>query len=252
MPASAQIVWTDAEIERTVHLWNVDGLTCSQIAKKLCDEFGSGRSRCAVAGLVNRKSLLFQKRQGNDGRPIGHVYKVAQPRKRTVSEKLLPHEIKFAADMWNRGHTATRIAEVIGDKFAKHVTRFSIATLVRDRPDVFRQRVKGELQRGRATAPSIVANLSRPDAYQPTVTKDAARAYDAASRRLPLPNLDWSDCRFPVNEAERGETHLFCGKPVVGGKVLYCAHHAARCVGSGTEGERSAARVLRNEAKRAA
>lgn len=43
----------------------------------------------------------------------------------------------------------------------------------------------------------------------------------------PLMMLAARQCKWPVNEAERGQEHLFCGLPAEGS---YCAHHAARGV----------------------
>lgn len=57
-----------------------------------------------------------------------------------------------------------------------------------------------------------------------------AYAYDAASRHVPLVDLEAGDCRFPVNHAAAGEPHLFCGARREPG-CSYCAHHAARASG---------------------
>lgn len=67
--------------------------------------------------------------------------------------------------------------------------------------------------------------------------------YDRASRHLPLEALNHRDCRWPVNDPERGGTILFCGEAVAGGSS-YCPHHGRRAVGTGTEGERTAHRSL--------
>lgn len=41
----------------------------------------------------------------------------------------------------------------------------------------------------------------------------------------PLVMLEHKECKFPVNEAEQGGLHLFCGLPTEGS---YCAHHKMR------------------------
>ena len=51
-------------------------------------------------------------------------------------------------------------------------------------------------------------------------------AYDSASRRVPLERLG-AGCKWPVNDAAKGEAHLFCGQGR-SGDGPYCAHHAAR------------------------
>lgn len=70
------------------------------------------------------------------------------------------------------------------------------------------------------------------------------RAYDRDSRRTPLTALSAGDCSWPVNDPERGGTFLFCGEATAEGRS-YCPHHGRRAVGIGTEGERTAHRVLK-------
>jgi hypothetical protein len=41
----------------------------------------------------------------------------------------------------------------------------------------------------------------------------------------PIDALAKIDCRWPVNDAEVGELHLFCGVPT---EATYCSHHASR------------------------
>lgn len=43
-------------------------------------------------------------------------------------------------------------------------------------------------------------------------------------RNLSLVDLEWLDCRWPVNNPERGQEHLFCGHKRASGSS-YCAHH---------------------------
>ena len=50
----------------------------------------------------------------------------------------------------------------------------------------------------------------------------------ASEHRLcgkPLMLLQAKECKWPVNEAERGELHLFCAMPTEG---TYCEHHKMR------------------------
>ena len=71
--------------------------------------------------------------------------------------------------------------------------------------------------------------------------------YDAAAPARPLEKLGMFDCRFAVNDAARGEPHLFCARPAEDA-YSYCAHHRLRMKGAGTVGERQATAVLRREA----
>lgn len=41
----------------------------------------------------------------------------------------------------------------------------------------------------------------------------------------PLMALERHQCRWPVNDAEVGELHLFCGMPSTG---TYCEHHSSK------------------------
>jgi hypothetical protein len=51
--------------------------------------------------------------------------------------------------------------------------------------------------------------------------------YDGSSRAILLVELGARDCRFPVNRAEQGQAHLFCGRPAAPGRP-YCGHHCRR------------------------
>lgn len=256
-----QTGWSEAEIARVAKLWN-DGLSGGAIAKIISAEFSTARSRSSIMGAINRNPQLFTRRHHSKGRAltardkaniVKRAPKAVEHKPRPV--ELLSHEVAFAAEMWNRKQAIERIAEVVSERFGKAVNATAIRKLIAERPKLFKERGRGALMRG-GRNPHHAANQARAgapvDDYRPVATRDDARAYDAASRRLPLPDLDWGDCRFPVNEAARGETHLFCGRPALSDKVRYCAHHAARVVGKGTEGERAAERILKHEAKRAA
>ena len=60
--------------------------------------------------------------------------------------------------------------------------------------------------------------------------KQSAVAYDEASLRLPLMELDHGACRWPVNDPEpKVEEYLFCGHKAKFGS-RYCSHHAKRAV----------------------
>jgi GcrA cell cycle regulator len=54
----------------------------------------------------------------------------------------------------------------------------------------------------------------------------AAESANAGARRVPIMELERGQCRWPVNDAARGDEHLFCGAPAIPGKS-YCAAHAA-------------------------
>lgn len=57
----------------------------------------------------------------------------------------------------------------------------------------------------------------------------------------PIHMLGHGECRWPVNDADKGELHLFCGAPADG---PWCECHRRRSISRGTESERAASRVL--------
>lgn len=57
----------------------------------------------------------------------------------------------------------------------------------------------------------------------------------------PIHLLGFNECRWAVNDAEKGEMHLFCGAPSEG---PWCECHRLKSIGKGTESERAAPRVL--------
>jgi hypothetical protein len=62
-------------------------------------------------------------------------------------------------------------------------------------------------------------------------------------RFITLMELKRGECKWPVNDAARGELHLFCGTPAEPDKP-YCCTHAPLGLGKGTPSERSASRDL--------
>ncbi|KRA00257.1 hypothetical protein ASD64_01400 [Mesorhizobium sp. Root157] len=57
----------------------------------------------------------------------------------------------------------------------------------------------------------------------------------------PIRMLGHGECRWAVNDAEKGDMHLFCGAPADG---PWCECHRLRSISRGTESERAASRVL--------
>ncbi|MGQ2906714.1 MAG: GcrA family cell cycle regulator [Aliihoeflea sp.] len=253
--------WTEEQIVFAAKLWNDDGLSGADIANRVAAQFGVVRTRSAVMGMIGRESLRFARRKDRQGRAVAKPKAAPRvksdtpaPVKRPAKVVLLAHEVAFAAQLWSRNQSYQRIADVLSDRFGKPVCHDVVRKLVAERPKIFKERGRGALMRGNRN-PHHAANMARAGVasndYEAPATSDEARAYDAASRRLPLADLEWRDCRFPVNDAARGETHLFCGAATFG-NTRWCRHHLMRVKGTGTEGERKATRDLIFEAKRAA
>lgn len=63
----------------------------------------------------------------------------------------------------------------------------------------------------------------------------------------PLSVIGTFECRWAVNDAERGQEHLFCGSHIEAGS-RYCPYHKTKAFGTGTFGERTALQVLKKHA----
>lgn len=84
-------------------------------------------------------------------------------------------------------------------------------------------------------SPSIFNETPAPVAYSPAYTPERATV------GVPMMLLGTCMCKWPVNDAAKGELHLFCAAAADG---PYCEEHAQKSIGRGTESERSADRVL--------
>lgn len=62
-------------------------------------------------------------------------------------------------------------------------------------------------------------------------------------RRVSLDDWKPGECLFPVNHADEGEIHIFCGNVAMDGR-RYCRPHFKRSVGAGTPAERRATKDL--------
>lgn len=152
-------------------------------------------------------------------------------------------EKAHAADMWRNGHTLREIGEALAPRFGTPRTVAMLGVMFKDDRDAFPARKPGSC--ATVVAARIEARREEKSFHVPPerVDRAEAQAYDAASLHLPLADLEWKDCRWPVNDAARGETHLFCGHRAEN-PYGYCAHHALRAVGMGTRGENDAERAL--------
>lgn len=163
-----------------------------------------------------------------------------------------PERQNVLATMVRAGKSSSEIAKVLG------VSRSAIVGCVHRSPGlrllgrpvvttVARGTAKGiPTLKPKKVAPVHPGNLqgkkngrNEDPTFQAPITTTEARAFDAASRALPIGKLRlFGDCKFPVNEAAPGEPHLFCGLPTSRGS--WCDHHRRRATGSGTRGEQAA------------
>lgn len=219
--------YTDAQIDM-IAKWLRDGLSGGAIADKLSAHCGRVISRSAVVGLVHRDKRLAAHGFARAPKSIG--------RQRGWTDD----EVRQACELWAQGCDARAIGVRL-DRTAKSVANYIAANREHFpmRADAHRSSgaVGGMMSRVRH---GVVADRMASDLL-PQQSVDSFR-YDDATRRLPLAELGWQDCRFAVNDAAPGEMHLFCGLAVVPGRS-WCRHHLHRCLGTGSEAERNADRM---------
>ncbi|WP_421925514.1 GcrA family cell cycle regulator [Neoaquamicrobium sediminum] len=140
-------------------------------------------------------------------------------------------EISLAERHWREGASVIDMVRALHGMGAQR-TEGALRALMMRNPQRFPRRAPlkkttGHLHAGNLRGKRAARELD--PGYSPAVRLAEARAFDAASKRLPLAELAATQCRFPVNEAEPGDAHLFCGLPQARG--CYCAHHAGRAFG---------------------
>lgn len=136
---------------------------------------------------------------------------------------------------------------VIGTMLAKKMSARQIA----EHFDVTRNAVIGVVHRSKALSAIGFAQVFRgvPKALvgspKPHVSKPKSAPIKVLSPRfIPLMDLKRGECKWPVNHAARGETHLFCGNSAEFDKP-YCRTHAPLGLGKGTPSERNASAELK-------
>lgn len=149
--------------------------------------------------------------------------------------------IDAIATIYKDGATARLLGEAIG------VTRNTIIGFYSRNPDVAAQYplqvpLKDRVAKNpRKRPPEPRKNRTEPS--RPTIVPAPPIVPDLDRTGIPLLELGRNMCRWPVNDAKQGELHLFCGEA----GFPYCPHHAEMSRGHGTEGERSADRILKRE-----
>lgn len=142
------------------------------------------------------------------------------------------------------GLSALRIADAFANRFRIDKSRNAIIGVIHRTPALKRLysgRAPARPDTRREPSHNVGRRQPQPKLQRPAIvrTEPVFRApprpvdrnvYDAEAKRVPLAELGWRDCKFPVNDAAPGETHLFCGMPQDPGSS-YCAHHMQRCCG---------------------
>jgi len=216
--------WTDDVVAEAVEMFN-DGRTLKEIA-----EFFS-ISRSAVSGFMSRNRDIFPKRSTSTvERPV-RAPKQSQSRKMKWTDE----KVQIAVEMWAGLKSAKEIAEALG------TTDQAVSRYAADHRDQFPKR-EG---RGVAKAPTKAATPA------PVIERPAgASPFDFSVFLLPdvqpvsFLAVGRGECRWPVSDDDaRGPEMLCCGAET--GGLTYCPVHASLSSGPGTQGERTAHRVLR-------
>jgi hypothetical protein len=165
--------------------------SASKIAETLSQQLQHTLSRNTVMGVYDRNPMMRKTH------PLGGAGAEAQRRHREARAKLTPEEKQA-----KREAKAQERKEREAERQRKRRERTDVIYLVPDAP--------------------------RPPT--PMQIRESAVAYDEASLRLPLEELEARQCRWPVNTPEpKVEPYLFCGHRAKPGK-RYCPHHVQRSV----------------------
>ncbi|MDM8346254.1 GcrA family cell cycle regulator [Pseudochrobactrum sp. sp1633] len=104
-----------------------------------------------------------------------------------------------------------------------------------------------EAKRKAKTENAIIVKVEPKQKSQKPIPFPTRRNEDFQTVGRPLVELSSFDCRWAVNDAGKGEEHLFCGSRVnIGSR--YCAYHKAKAFGHGTPSERAAINILKKHA----
>lgn len=146
----------------------------------------------------------------------------------TIHWKLLPTSGKIEAIkyVWQPGMSAAKIAS----RFDGATRNAVIGVYQRYRKDLFDYPL---------CTPTEVSNAIRKarrarEGSPPIAPRALATPMAPHVAGVPLALLAPHQCKWPVNDAARGESHLFCASPA---EKSYCAFHASRSVSQHKGGE---------------
>lgn len=193
--------YEDAEIEQLA-IWLREGHSASIIAKMLSAVRREEVTRNAIIGVVHRHKMLCE--IGFAGGKPGRVRGIRAP-----------------APKRTRVPTAAKPKRLPPPKRAKppHVPHFKSpramhTAIVATEP--------GDREYGKLDMRVSIRRPIRYDLGDP-------KTYDRDSAHIALEQFTNRTCKWPVNDAAPGETHLFCGA-VAPFEKPYCRHHAQRAV----------------------
>jgi hypothetical protein len=117
--------------------------------------------------------------------------------------------IDAVATLWTENRSLSEIAEAVG---------------------VSRSQIAGAVWRARKAGDQRFAPRPKPMSKPKSVVKAAVDqlVVEASAKPVRLADLRPNCCRWPINDAPRGEMHLllYCGRPVAKRGGNYCRQHA--------------------------
>lgn len=175
-----------------------------------------GRTRSSVIGRCHRMGLALKG---------GVLIKGAPPKKGGV--KWTDAEDGLLRDLVNAGKSASEAANHIGKSKRACIGRAGRLGLT------FKGGVSSisvNVSRSGKTVRGGHVDWNRAKAIRAELKFDPTTQGDIEPRNLSIMDLEWRDCRWPVNSPAKGEEHLFCGHKRAHGSS-YCAVHHARSIG---------------------
>lgn len=146
---------------------------------------------------------------------------------------------------WKQGHTASLIARMISARFGTRRSRNSVIGRKRrlGLPDRVTPVRAVQIRKRVRRKPPVKLVEPVPKPVPPPVPPRP----EAPMRRVEITQLARNECRWPVNDAQGGEEHLFCGRKQADGSS-YCTGHLERSISKQSESARKVAPVGRRVA----
>jgi hypothetical protein len=140
---------------------------------------------------------------------------------------------------WAQGHSATTIARLLNARFGNGRSRNSVigrrhrlqldSRAIPSRPVQIRKKMapKPPPAPKPPVSPPVAPQTAKREEPKLPKAKRAPRKAEPM-RRVEIIELARNECRWPVNDAQGNEAHLFCGRVVSDATASYCAEHQQR------------------------
>lgn len=153
-----------------------------------------------------------------------------------------PDEDDRIAGMLRDKWTATQIGKAMGVSRNAIIGRVNRSKRLKaigfwKKPGVPSVEKARSVRKVRPVSPTVLGNLFAVVAPVEPVYAQGERATVGVPMMMLRPHM----CKWAVNDAAKGDHHLFCGAE---SDDSYCPLHTMKSIGRGTEGERTADRVL--------